>query len=79
MLVVEPARCTNTGGVGIEVMSQAIATLAGISLRASYFELNRQIQALVNSSGACERLFNKRMRECDWREFEGEIGRILQR
>ena len=58
-------------------MSQAIATLVGISAREAYLELKRSLQALIESDGACERLFNEQKRERDWREFSEEISRIL--
>jgi len=37
------------------------------------------MQIIIPRLGACEQLFNKRMRERDWREFSGEVDRILRR
>lgn len=64
-------------GVGLEVLALAIAKISMYRFEEAFFELNRQLKALIDSGGACERLFNKRMQEHDWREFSLEIGNLL--
>lgn len=62
-------------GIGIEILSLAVAKISGRPLLEVYLEINRNSHALIESGGACERLFNKKMRECDWQEFAEELGR----
>ena len=35
------------------------------------------VSAMRNSKGACEKLFRKRLREINWRDFENALARRL--
>jgi len=55
--------------VSIELFARAIATITTRSYDEVLLELRSQVCALLESDGACERLFNIKMRQCGMAEF----------
>ena len=53
----------------IELLACAIATITTHSYEEVLLELRSQLRALSESDGACERLFNIKMRQRDMAEF----------
>ena len=63
--------------ISIELLAQAIATITTHSYGEVLLELRSQLRALSESAGACERLFNIKMRQRDMAEFSARLATKL--